>query len=812
MQANENRPAARRHSTLKTRAILGMATLALASGMACGSTTIPPVPAFGTFSLPDHGQWRYTPQGYLEWLDTNFEPGSSSFDLTLKQWNPGTGAAHVRKLDMSGFVGPYQTPFRDGTLFLVKKTSWKAIPATQQSWRAEWLEPQGITSIIPVPTPADELTLQLITLPNESVFVLERAPTTHYIGGYWLQRQRQTLMLTVMPELPQAYRGDFTSVALDDHRIMVLGGSVAGTNGKYRGCSLDNSCQASTWILDLRSKQWRQGPNLLTPRAEAAAFRLPDGSVIVAGGWTPFDKWGPGPTRTAERWNPQRNAFEALPPMPVATAKARGYWLPGYEGRILIFAQGLSADLPAFDVATHSWFDAGSFGASSEEGACAFFPFRFEGRFYAWQRYRNEGHYSDKVCGMNNASLATLALPREPVREPSIATGIQFIATNRNIPSATFVPPAGKEPAVLVGGTVHTGMNNYPFAGSVEGITASGQLLALPTLNHARANPAVFRVGDGLLVVGGNAKSVYRREPPKLPVEWLASLHEGLKVQWQDLPSAPTIDPNAIVGQGADGRLFVLGDHGEGEEVDQIKIQVQDGLPHFKRSAWLHLDRARSNEMVRPDLSQPGQVVDKVQVRELADGRVIVTGGAVQDDKIVLLTDKADDASQPDTYVSTGEFVDGKGFDTWSPSTRQWTKSPDAPLGQSTPAILEDGHIAMVDGDDDPVHLKVVTFNPATNRWVAGDAPLPGMASGAKWFTTQGELLFTGYMRPTPANTSPKLGVQRFDPRTGHWQWLWKDTQGRFTDGQHFGGRYEGLLLVLHGAGDPTILIPAGGL
>ena len=120
--------------------------------------------------------------------------------------------------------------------------------------------------------------------------------------------------------------------------------------------------------------------------------------MIVAGGWTPKDGWGPGPTYTAELWNPKTNAFAALPPMPVATARAVGHWLPGHAGQVLLFAEGTSSDLPAFDVATHTWFDAGAFGMGSQEGACAFFPFRFKGGFYAWQRYRTQGFYSSKNC------------------------------------------------------------------------------------------------------------------------------------------------------------------------------------------------------------------------------------------------------------------------------------------------------------------------------------------------------------------------------------------------------------------------------
>lgn len=783
-----------RHLFLQRLGLLGFA-LALSGPVLARGAAVPPAPLFKTFPLPDTGQVRYLPDGGLEWVGEILTPVAAkrfgyASEVELARWNPATGATHTRDLGIEGFVGPYQLPFDDGTMFLLQQHG-----STHPDWSAAWLTARGVIKI-PMPTPGNEHSVRLVALPGASVFILERTPDTRHITGHWLRRQVQQLALTPMPELPQAYNGDFAAVALDDHRVMVLGGS----DGKYRGCEIASSCRAATWILDLRSRQWNQGPDLLTPRTEAAAFRLPDGSVIVAGGWTPKDGWGPGPTYTAELWNPRTNVFEALPPMPVATARAVAHWLPGHEGRILLFAQGTSSDVPAFNVATHTWFDAGSFGMGSEEGACAFFPFRFKGGFYAWQRYRTEGFYSSRSCESDDALLGALRFPPDVVPLPAPDPSADEVAINRIIDRTGFVPPADGQPALVIGGEAGGGMTGgSPFVAAVDAVTTHGQVFALPPLHHPRSHPLTFRLGDGVLVLGGTAKSVYRRETPKLPPEWLSSIHAGSTGAWQDL-DALDVTPNTLVGQATDGSLLALGDQGT---LDRISVDVQQGVPHFQRNVWLHLARARSGYGY--DAGSGFQLTHKVHARELADGRVILAGGTVQHDKIAVLTDATGHVGQPDAYVSTGGDVSATRFETWSPATRQWTQSPPSPIEEGHWIPLADGRVIEV--DDAAIntgHLRVETYDPAAGRWVRGTDPAPMMQP--QWFMTQGELLLAGVVRTGPYGSPGMRALQWFHPDTGQWTWLWKDTQNRFA------GRYAKILLIQHAADGRTLLIPVDGL
>ncbi|MBK8530255.1 MAG: hypothetical protein IPL57_25240 [Rubrivivax sp.] len=85
---------------------------------------------------------------------------------------------------------------------------------------------------------------------------------------------------------------------------------------------------------------------MLEARSEHDATGLPDGSVLVTGGWTKKADWGKGPSATAERWNPATNRFEAVAPMPTGTALHRGFWLPGQEGKSLLITQGMRTHRP----------------------------------------------------------------------------------------------------------------------------------------------------------------------------------------------------------------------------------------------------------------------------------------------------------------------------------------------------------------------------------------------------------------------------------------------------------------------------------
>ncbi len=82
------------------------------------------------------------------------------------------------------------------------------------------------------------------------------------------------------------------AVQLRDGRVLVSGGMA------YGGPSAEHF--ADTEIYDPQAGTWTAGPDMLQPRASHGAVLLPDGSVLVIGGWVGAD----GATESTELFDP----------------------------------------------------------------------------------------------------------------------------------------------------------------------------------------------------------------------------------------------------------------------------------------------------------------------------------------------------------------------------------------------------------------------------------------------------------------------------------------------------------------------------
>lgn len=121
------------------------------------------------------------------------------------------------------------------------------------------------------------------------------------------------------PEVPRAVH---TATLLASGDVLVAG-----------GCTLDGCEQgaesATTELFSARTSRFRAGPPLLRPRVGHGAARLPDGSVLVFGGWS-----GTATTATAERWHPGSKRFVAA--QPLRTARG-GFTVTALrDGRVLV--------------------------------------------------------------------------------------------------------------------------------------------------------------------------------------------------------------------------------------------------------------------------------------------------------------------------------------------------------------------------------------------------------------------------------------------------------------------------------------------
>lgn len=123
---------------------------------------------------------------------------------------------------------------------------------------------------------------------------------------------------------------------LPDGRVLIAGGAVSGP-------PIDVVDSAE--VFDPATGTFQALPAHLTVKREEAAFAtLPDGKVVIAGGWG-----GPGSgegLRSAEAFNPETGAFEALPAaLGIARTYAVATPLPG-ERFLIVGGAGNSGALP----------------------------------------------------------------------------------------------------------------------------------------------------------------------------------------------------------------------------------------------------------------------------------------------------------------------------------------------------------------------------------------------------------------------------------------------------------------------------------
>ena len=766
-------------------------------------TPIPPVPTYAQLPLPDNQAIAISPTGELSWLNSRpIEPAPKNlpkncwaWELAMARWHPASGrtAQAPLKPSISGHV--YSQLVLPAGLLALTQTGCQD---GKELWRFVFLPNNGGPALLGETSEAiDFFQTGLLPLGEDRAALVTREKDTRHIKVLTVQRTRGRLEITAMPILPVAYRSDFASAVAGRDQVMILGGS----DGSYRGCS---PCRAETHVLDLKTQTWRDGPPMLEARSELAASSLPDGSILATGGWTKAAEWGSGASRTAERWNPATNRFEALPPMPNGTARHRHVWWDAPWGRTLLVVPGLAGAVQSLDTSTWSWRTVGEWASGSEEGGCGFYPFAVDGNAYAWLVNRTEGHYSSKSCGEQKYADLSLLRPPASAAPSTSAPPESALVSYRH--GAAFMPAAGKAPALVIGGSRHAGMNAFVISSAVEAIDREGRVATLPSLRTARQNAKAFRAAGGILVVGGNGPdSPYGgvRDPQPLKAEWLAP---GGSAQWQEVdgkgPSA-----SAAVAQLRDGSLLALEPSGE---LQQLKLTLQGTKPAFESLAWPELTRERRN-------GDGSDEASAMRIQELDDGRIAVAGGSVRSERIARYSAQVLEPGQPDEYMGIGDFLPWRRYEMFDPATRRWVRSAPAKAAGGRAIVMRSGRVIKAapapqpTQDAGPQRFTLEASNPAGTAWT----PLAHKGSRLQindqyiLFTIEDGLFASGEIAGLSTGGGPS-GLEWLNPATGTWEMLW---QAEENDNWR---KHQGRVVrrsVVGANGQPkALLIPVGGM
>lgn len=727
-----------------------------APGALVAKHTYPDFPTAEKLSLVDvPSPSRVDADGTSEWISSrparpasgNAVAGCSS-EVTRVRWNPGTGTIQIQTVNTPGWLWVAPRPVAGTTISqTVLPDGFAWLSHCTHANMANFGEIiHGRVFLTEADVHLGDKPVHMLALSPDSAAAITRDPKNLHIIVHVLQLVGDELHDELMPELPIAYNGDFAFAALDAHRLMILGGS----DSPYRGCM---SCRDETHILDIVSKRWFDGPRMLEARSEFSATRLPDGSVLVAGGWTKAAGWGyDGPSRTAERWDPSANAFASVAPMPVGEADQRGMWMAGRDGKTLLLVDGMSASVPAYDVATATWRIIGAWPRSSERDGCGFFPFFAAGQAYAWAGCSNDDAVAEPLRRYWDAA---------PSPPSSIATG-PFLGRG----GATVVPAAAQLPALVIGGSVPTGMTALPTP-AVEAIDTHGWLTSMPSLIDAQTDPRTQRLHGGVLVFAGRTREPDRRKKaPPMSMEWLADPRAGSNASWQLVDGTRPATASGI-GSLADGGLLEVDAKGS---VNEIRLALINGKPTLQREPWPAFAQARHSTAFA-----------RMEIRQLADGRVIAAGGDARLDSIALLDPSTNDPQSGDHYQAIGPLSYATTYAIFDPSTRQWSASARSPVQSAQTATTSDGRwmaITPTNGHEAGDHPLYATFpSPDANSSEPEHAP---------WVSVQTAIASNGrVVQITPvvdsASSKRSISIAVSSPDGSSWSLLPRATYPHVT-------------------------------
>lgn len=569
-----------------------------------------------------------------------------------------------------------------------------------------------------------------------------------------------------LADLPGEPRRGMEMVELDNGQVMVVG----GTTSEYAG---GKPLTAETYILDIKANNWRAGPPMNTPRSDPALQRLPDGKVLVAGGWTPELAYQNGPSASTELWEPDNNRFVPGNSLPLPLARHMALWAPGQEGRQLLLLGGMAGpgdgngQVLGLDLDSGLWSNVAQncndyYGTKSRvkvatllhENIPYILCFKTDNPVErAWSSNR-------------------LRLPGLPV-DSQLALDDAGYGVNLNRSGMAFLAPTENLAGLTAGGSV-----NGAQSAAADGILPDGRIISLAPLNHRRAGAQAFRLStETWLVVGGVQGDSTRRTLKYLPAE-LLNISDGLEsARWHELDI--TMQKGAIWEQLNDSRFVLINPDGSVERID-FEQDLEGNLQVAKREALAPLNRVRNQES------------GKISVREVDDGRLIVAGGSVQQFRVAVLDENTINATEPDRYQSFGYFKPASHYDIYNPQTNSWQMSAQTENQAQRFAILPDGRVAtwamqelLPEADTPegaPVESKAILEISSSDgkQWqpLGGSAPHIDFvypSGNDDLYEIYGELFITGTMPKTYAGRLNAL--EWFNPDKQSWEKLWQSTE-----------------------------------
>ncbi|WP_437759300.1 kelch repeat-containing protein [Sorangium sp. So ce1389] len=484
-------------------------------------------------------------------------------------------------------------------------------------------------------------------------------------------------------------RADHTATLLPDGRVLVVGGD---TDSADLEGALD-----SVEVFDPASRQgsgWSTGDRMNSARADHTATLLPDGRLLVAGGYGPE-----GSLDSAELFDPASGGWSLLSSMVTARTAHTATLLP--DGRVLIAGGegpgGVLDSAELFDPASGGWSLLPPMLAARADHTATLLP---DGRVLVAGGADPEG-------ALNGAELF----------DPGSGTwvAVRRMAAARTDHTATLLPDG----QVLVAG-------GGAAEGSLDGVEVfdpgSGRWLSRQSMQTSRAEHTAALLPDGrVLVAGGSVHGTINDAELLDPDVGMWRSVAPLRIAREEHTATLLQDGRVLVAAGQRG----AGGPHPGELVDVTEVFDPDS------GTW---------HVVGPI----GQVRIEHTATLLQDGRVLVAGGYEAQS------------------LNHAELFD-PGSGTWQPASPMNTARY-----SHTATLLQDGRVLVAGGrtrDGAGFLDSAELYDPASDRWMFVAPMLAPRQMHTATLLLNGQVLVAGGYGPAGMLD----GAEVFDPASDGW-------------------------------------------
>lgn len=508
-----------------------------------------------------------------------------------------------------------------------------------------------------------------------------------------------------------------TITLLGDGRVMVSGGLSTASATSYT---------QSVEIYDPATGAWTTVAPLPWPRAHQVSTLLPDGRVLVAGGY-PYDYASAlydvaGDTWTANSTSNGPLSFPTGEASLTLLPNGKALYVGGWGG-----SEGMSVKCALFDPATERWTSTGSISVRRSGHRAILLP---NGKVMIIGGHTNTGNADKNCTSVESCEIYDPTLGSWSIG-PSLPQQMSYFCATL-LPSGEIFLAGGGEREI--GFTVKNYLSGtYLLSRRALGWTPSGNC------SSSHAEGALTQLADGRLIISGGSGDCRG-----LTQTQSTELYDPATGTWRSVAGLARARSRHTMTLLTGGRILAVGGRYGNSPIDRCEL-FDPALERWSPARTLPAHRALHTATL------------------LFDGRVLISGGYADGNTDVT------DALQlgPATYLFTPNADSGS----WEPASPLKT-----PRCGHTATLLQDGRVLVTGGWNRGSLASSEIFDPACEVWSAA-APIPvGRAFHSATLLPNGKVLVVG-----GTGTAGDLNdAFLYDPTTNVWK-----SAGTIVDGRH---------------------------